>query len=168
MKIPWPARLLNYFLACNSSFSGCTFLLVIIWQIIVGFEQLTTASWCTIPTVSLATSLAAVGNSFLLHAISRLFFLKFYKYKRLLKFPIHFIMVIVSWTIIILVVPIMPLFHNGYQYEIESHLCLGTTKYALTVFYLLPTGYMLPFLAVIEIYAYTRVIISSLSLFQKL
>ena len=50
------------------------------------------------------------------------------------------------------VIPIEPLFYNGYQYEEESHLCVATSRQFNTSFYIIIMVFIIPLNIVIVIY----------------
>lgn len=90
----------------------------------------------------------ALCYSYSIQAISRLFFVVLYKYKRLLTCSTHWIIIILSWILSILF-PIEPLFFQGaYIYETESRICLLTSQKFSTAIYSIITTFMIPFLII--------------------
>lgn len=97
-------------------------------------------------------SCTSLPYSHSIHAVSRLFFVVFYKHKYLLTWHTHWILIIINWFLGILL-PIEPFFiPGGYIYENESRLCTCTTKKVSTAMYGITTAFLIPFTIVTIIY----------------
>ncbi|CAF1218114.1 unnamed protein product [Adineta ricciae] len=94
----------------------------------------------------------SVPTSYVVQAISRLFFSVFYKHKSLLTYRTHIYLIILNYLIAILGA-LGPMFvPNAYGLEIESRLCLNTTKVFLSSFLAVTIAYLIPLSIIIPIY----------------
>jgi hypothetical protein len=94
----------------------------------------------------------ALCYSYSIQAISRLFFVVFYKHKFLLTWRTHWILIIVNWLVSI-IIPIRPLFYqNGFELEIESRNCIVTPKIVSISMYVVVTIFIIPLNIVTIIY----------------
>lgn len=87
---------------------------------------------------------AGVCYSYLVQALSRLFFTLLLKYKYLKTYTVHWCMVIFNWIIAFLVPLPSLLTENGIIYQNEARLCLMSTElfwismYSMVAFFALP------------------------------
>lgn len=96
-------------------------------------------------------SCTALCYSHLIQAISRLFFTVLYKHNNLQTWRIHRNMIIINWILAFLI-PIPPIFLNGYILEEESHLCIPTTQIFSSAMYLIFSVFLLPLISMKIIY----------------
>jgi hypothetical protein len=89
--------------------------------------------------------------SYLIQAISRLFCTALYKHKNLQTWHIHRIMIIMNWILAFLI-PIPPIFLNGYVLEEESRLCLPSTKIFSSAIYVISSVFLIPLTLIQIIY----------------
>lgn len=127
-----------------------------IWNIIAsiyGFHE----DWalnqpaCTFRAFFHATICVAISYSYLIHAVSRLFFTILSKYRYLTTYPIHWCLVMFNWIFSILF-SLEPLFFGGYAYETETRLCFLTSKKFSTSIYGIAGGFVMPLASSMIIY----------------
>jgi hypothetical protein len=140
-------------LVCHTSSIVFLYALLFFWMSAEGFkgESPLNQSACVFRGYAFAVLSAATSYSYTAHALSRLFFVIFSKHRFLLKYHVHFGLIVGTWLVSILI-PIEPLFYNGYQYEKESRLCIVTTKQFCTSFYIIIMVFMFPVNVIIVIY----------------
>lgn len=132
-------------LICNIAISTVSYHIIIISSIGYSLHE----DWlfhqpaCVFRGYCYMVSCTALAYSFLIQAISRLFFAVFYKHKYLQTWRIHWIMIIINWILAILL-PIVPIFLNGYILEIESRLCVPTSKVLSSAMYIILIIYLPP------------------------
>lgn len=107
---------------------------------------------CILRGYIFVTSCTALCYSYLIQAISRLFFTIFYKNKKLQTKRIHYLMIFINWILAFLIA-IPPIYLNGYILEIESHLCIPTTKIFSSTIYIIFSVYLLPLISIGIIYS---------------
>jgi len=142
-------------LTCNTSLAVGLYLIFSLIASIYGLNEKWSLNQpaCQFRAYIFVVSCTALLYSHSIHAISRLFFVIFHKYRYLLTWRIHWILVIISWVLGIFL-PIEPFFfNNGYIYENESRLCTCTTKTTLTATYIIITAFIIPFNIVTIIYS---------------
>jgi hypothetical protein len=95
---------------------------------------------------------ASISYSYLIQAVSRIFFTVFFKYKYLTTYRVHWYLIALNWIIAILV-SIVPFFFDGsFVYEKESHLCVLTSKNFLISIYAIVIAFVIPLNGSIIIY----------------
>lgn len=96
---------------------------------------------------------ATICYSYLIQAISRLFYVIFYKYKYLQTWRVHCIMVIINWVIGNIIPIIMLLMNsNAFGQEEESGLCIAISKLSLVSIFNVITSFVIPVSIVAIIY----------------
>ena len=101
---------------------------------------------CSFRGYCFIVSCMCICYSYLMQAISRLFFAVFFKYKTLVTFRSHFYLIALNW-ILGCILSIGPFFlGNGYVLEQESRLCTATTKNFLSALYVIGIGFLIPVL----------------------
>ena len=140
-------------LICHTSSIITLYALLFFWMTAEGFkeESALNQSACVFRGYAFAVLSATTCYSYTAQALSRLFFVIFSKHRFLLKYRVHFGLIAGTWLVSILV-PIEPLFYNGYQYEKESRLCIITSKQFYTSFYTIIMIFMFPVNVIIVIY----------------
>ena len=94
----------------------------------------------------------AVSGSYAIHSISRFFFSVLYRHKHLLTWRTHYFLIFISY-VFTLVGPIPPiLFGYGYAFEVESRLCLATTKVLYSSMLAVIIAYLIPLSIVLILY----------------
>jgi hypothetical protein len=95
----------------------------------------------------------AVCGSYAVQSISRLFFAVLYKHKYLLTWRIHWFMIAANYLIAMLgtIAPIF--FGSGYGLELESRMCIGTTKIFYSSMLIVTVAFLIPFSIVTILYA---------------
>jgi hypothetical protein len=89
-----------------------------------------------------------------MQARSRMFFAIFYKYKYLLSWHVHFVMIIFNWFIGFLVSAVsLVLIHGSFDLEIESRSCMLTSKVLLAAMFCARTSFIMPLSVVTVVYA---------------
>lgn len=83
--------------------------------------------YCAIRSYSMHVSGSLLYYSFCVQAISRLFFVVFYKYTFLLTYHIHFILIAIQWTLSLLL-PFSLLTSEDVQYQVETSQCFIKMK----------------------------------------
>jgi len=147
-------RTITNLFACNTAIAVIFYCIVNIFSCIYGLQDDESYNQpaCIFRGYCYTASCTAIYYSYLIHAISRLFFAVFYNHRSLLAWRVHWLMIIINWFICI-TSPIVPiLVYGGYRLEQESHLCIATTKIFITSMYCITTAYLIPFSSIIVIY----------------
>jgi hypothetical protein len=85
------------------------------------------SQYCEVRSYLMHVSGSLLYYSYCVQAISRLFFVVFYKHKFLLTYHIHFILIAIQWTLG-LILPISMLTSSHRQYQTETSQCFITIK----------------------------------------
>ncbi|CAF4173598.1 unnamed protein product [Adineta steineri] len=94
----------------------------------------------------------ALCYSYSIQAISRLFFAVLYKYKYLLTWRTHCILIAINWLVSV-IIPIKPFFHHdGFGYEEESRSCVVTPKIVSISAYVVVLIFVIPLNIVTIVY----------------
>ncbi|CAF3083114.1 unnamed protein product [Rotaria sp. Silwood2] len=148
-------RTVTNLLTCNTSFMIANFLLNNLLGALYGFRT----DWaenqplCFLKAVWGTMSSAGICYSYVLQAMSRLFFAVFYKHKFLLTFRMHWYMIALNWIISILLA-IEPIFINGaLGFEEESRICVAKSKIFASSIYITVVVIFIPLNIAIFIYA---------------
>lgn len=145
----------NHLLICNSSIATSLFAIVTINNYI----YLTIIRWdtsnisCRFRAYFQFVGIAGILYSYMIHAISRLFFSIFSaKYRSLVSFKCHYILIIIQWFIVfLLTLPV--LITDNVRYKINA-LCWISPEYKLHVAYTFLAYYILPVLITTIIYTW--------------
>jgi hypothetical protein len=147
-------RTIANLLTCNTSIATILYYLLNITSVTFSLRD----DWayhqpaCTFRAYCYTTLCAAICYSYSIQAISRLFFTVFFKHKCLQTWYIHWMMIITSWLISILM-PIIPFFfEHGYGLEVEAHLCVPSTKIFFTSIFYVIIAFVIPLNIVTIIY----------------
>jgi len=139
-------RTVTNLLMCNTAAATSIYAVLQIFSAGYGLRDdwLHNQPLCVFRAYCYVTVCIIVSGSYALQSISRLFFAVLYKYKYLLTWRIHWFMIIANYLMAI-VGPIVPVFvGDGYEFEVDSRLCMATTKVfyssmlAVTIAYLIP------------------------------
>ena len=140
-------------LVCHTSGIISLYAFLFFWMSVYGIRE----GWplkqtaCTFRGYTFAALSSATCYSYVIQALSRLFFVIFSKYRFLLTYRVHYGLIAGTW-LVSGVIPIEPFFYNGYQYEEESRLCLATSRQFHTSFYIIIMVFIIPLNIVIVIY----------------
>ncbi|CAF3948467.1 unnamed protein product [Rotaria sordida] len=147
-------RTVNNLLTSNTSLICGVYLIFSLISSVYGLEKnwALTQPACQFRAYGFVVSCTLLLYSHLIHAISRLFFVVFYKHKYLLTWHTHWIMIIINWLLGILIPAILLFIEGSYVYEEESRLCTCTTKKIGTAMYGITTAFIIPFNIVTIIY----------------
>lgn len=140
---------------CNSSVSLLFYTVAVILQIPYLFrnaETLVEDRYCKFRAFLLCFACAVKCLSYLIQAISRWFIIMYSRHPALRTYRIHFLMILCSWLISLIVCLILFLFPTAYQYEAESHMCVLTTKSFFTCIIPLNLLFFLPLMIIIVLY----------------
>ena len=141
-------------LTCNTSFIVGIYLIFSCISSIYGLEEsrALVQPLCHFRAYAFVVGCTLLLYSHLTHAVSRLFFIRFFNRPSLLSWRTHWIMVVINWPLG-LVLPLVPFFVEGaYIYEPESRLCTCTTKKTVTSIYGIVTSFIIPFNTMVIIY----------------
>ena len=133
-------------LLCNTCTIVSTYMINNLIVSVYGFHEdwALHQPWCAFRGYCFLMSCACICYSYLIQAVSRVFFIVFYKRKYLLTFRAHWYLILFNWIIGILIA-IEPIFlENGFIYERESRLCTLTTKTVATSFYGVAVAFVVP------------------------
>jgi hypothetical protein len=124
-------------------------------------------SWCQIQAYLSYVCLDLMMYSYVIQAISRLFFTIFYKYRYLLNYKCH-VMLIICQIIISFLIPLSSIITNDIQFR-PLRMCLSPMKYLFQIFYLHTFLFVIPFSVVFIIYIVIirRAVRSSLNVHQS-
>ena len=107
---------------------------------------------CTLRAFLIVVSLAAVCYSCAVQALSRLFFALYYQHRFLLRWPVHWLMIVSAWIISVLIglVPLQT--KNGLMFERESRVCAVPSRTLSVASFCIVTIYLIPLSVVILVY----------------
>ncbi|CAF0764891.1 unnamed protein product [Didymodactylos carnosus] len=141
-------------LSCNSCSGGlfyfCVYTVFIIYEYLPE-KYRTNPLLCQLQGYMYSVSCCAVTYSYLVQATNRLFYALFYKYRFLLSSKSACILIVIHWSLSF-ILPFPIIFLNGYQYQIESQICILTTKQFPTAMYGVAAFFFVPLSSVIGIY----------------
>lgn len=147
-------RTVSNLLACNACMISIIYCSNNIIVSIYGYRE----DWalqqpvCIFRAYCFLVSCVCICYSYLMQAISRLFFTVFFKYKFLVTFRAHWLLIILNW-IIGTVFSIGPLFFDGgFTFEEESRLCTLNSRKPSASLYSIGGGFVLPVSICITIY----------------
>ncbi|CAF0764434.1 unnamed protein product [Adineta ricciae] len=148
-------RTIPNLLICNTSVATILYYLLNLVSIFYALQN----DWeqhqpgCVFRAYSYTALCAALCYSYSIHAISRLLFTVFYTHKSLQTWFIHWMMIIISWSISILTPTIPLFFQHGYQLENESRICLPTVKIFSTAICSVLIAFIIPLNIVASVYS---------------
>ena len=147
-------RTVNNLLICNTSTICMTYCINNIIVSIYGYRE----DWafrqpvCSFRAYCGTASCICICYSYLIQAISRLFFTIFFKYKYLVTFRSHVYLVALNW-ILGVTISTGPFFlDKGFMFENESRLCTVTTHKLWSSVYIIGNGFLVPVLISTVIY----------------
>ena len=121
---------LNNILLCNTHVSVLFYSILILIQSILGFDKYwaLNAPFCSFRAYLYNVAITTVCYSKSIHAISRLFFIIFYKHRQLLTRRTHWFLIMFHRIFnIIICIPFF-FFNGAYGFESESRVCLMSSK----------------------------------------
>ncbi|CAF2865813.1 unnamed protein product [Rotaria sp. Silwood2] len=142
-------------LTCNTCIAATIHLILALIASIAGVGK--AWAWDTPYCIARGYTFVAVIETFCysysMQALSRMFFAIFHKYKHLLHWRIHFIMIIFNWFIGFLV-PTLPLvfIHGSFGLEVESRGCVLTSKAFSAAIFCATASFSVPLSLVIVVY----------------
>lgn len=141
-------------LTCNTAVICATYFVFSLISSIYGLNENLAINQpaCQLRAYAFVVCCTLLLYSHVTHAVSRLFFVVFYKYRSLLNWRTHWIMIIINWHLGILLPLVLLFFDDAYVYEPESRLCTCTTKKFSTSMYGIITAFIIPFNTVVIIY----------------
>lgn len=147
-------RTVNTLLICNTNIICLMYCVNNIVVSIYGYREDSAFGQpaCSFRAYWFIVSCMCICYSYLMQAISRLFFAVFFKYKSLVTFRTHFHLIALNW-ILGIILSIAPFFlDNGYVLERESRLCTATTKNFWSALYVIGIGFLVPVLISATLY----------------
>lgn len=141
-------------LTCNTCVAVIFYSIVVTIGSVYGFreEWALNAPHCSLRAYCFNVAIAATCHSKSLHAISRLFSAVFYKYKVLLTWRTHFLMIIGNWLLCFLSCLVPFFVEHGFAYEEESRSCVVTSRMTLLAAYIALTSSIIPFNLITGVY----------------
>ncbi len=138
-------------LVCNTCVTTFFFLITSIVEISVFYYGIVTSDfWCKIQAYLNFIFLTSLIYSYVIQAISRLFFTMFYKYRYLLNYKCHF-MLIICQVIISCLIPLPNIITQAIEFR-PLKLCITPMKYLFQVFFFHIFLFFIPFIVVTIIY----------------
>ena len=138
-------------LMCNSILAMIFYRIIIFISTIYGLgdDWLHYQPACTFRAYCILISSAAICYSYTIQAISRLFFVVFYKHKYLQTYRVHWLMIILSWFISVHVPFVMFLINNniivlqeGFRFCVNAVYLFIPSAYAIISVYAIPCSIM--------------------------
>lgn len=87
---------------------------------------------------------AVICYSYAIQALSRLFFTVLYRYRYLLSWRFHWLMIAIRWCVCLSIL-IIPFFvDHGYGLEVQSRLCIPSSQLLFTAVYSVFTAFVIP------------------------
>jgi len=114
-------------------------------------NNVSTISCRTSGYIGLVSCIAKVF-SYVIQAISRYMSTVLSQHRQLITFREHIIMIIISWLFSIILSSLMLISPIAFQYEVESRLCVLTSKVFHTSLTIIIIGYILPVNIIILLY----------------
>jgi hypothetical protein len=146
---------INNLLICDISITGVIYFSFYLIGCVYGLRE----DWyynqplCSFRGYILIVSVTGASYSFLIQSISRLFFSVYYKYKFLLIWRTHWILIILKWFLSFLI-PLQPFFiEGGYMLMEEYRMCGISIKILSIIIYSNITSFVFPATIVIMIYS---------------
>lgn len=138
-------------LVCNTSITTGFYITMAIVKLTVFYNKLVLSnSWCKIQAYLSYVCLHLLMYSYVIQAISRLFFTIFYKHRYLLSYKCH-ILLIVCQIIISFSIPLSCIITDDIYFR-PLKLCIVSMKYLFYVFYLYTFSFFIPLIVTIVIY----------------
>ncbi|CAF0906395.1 unnamed protein product [Rotaria sp. Silwood1] len=142
-------------LVCNTCIAATIHLILAVIASIAGVGKTWAwdAPYCIARGYIFVAVIGTFCYSYSIQALSRMFFAIFHKYKHLLHWRTHFIMIIFNWFIGFLV-PTLPLIfiHGSFGLEIESRGCVLTSKSFSAAIFCAVVSFSVPLSLVIVVY----------------
>ena len=141
-------------LACNTCVAVIFYFIVAFITSIYGFREdwAFNAPFCSFRGYCFTAGVAVICYSYSIQAISRLFFVVFYKHRYLQTYRTHQIMIIINW-LLGFILPIVPFFIDGsYGLEKESRGCVIKSEVFAGSFYVGITVSLTPLSVVTIVY----------------
>ncbi len=155
-------------LICNTCLVTVFYMIISTVEITIFYNELVVSnSWCKIQAYLCYVGLDLLVYSYVIQAISRLFFTIFYKYRYLLNYKCH-VMLIICQMVISFLIPLSSIITNDIQFR-PLRMCLSPMKYLFQIFYLHTFLFVIPFSVVFIIYIVIirRAVRSSLNVHQS-
>lgn len=140
-------RTFNNILLCNSCLAIIFNSILTLLTSILGLNEYWAMNTlnCSIRAYFYGTSLTSIYYSKLVHSISHYFFSILYKYRYLLTWRIHILIILIGWLVNFLFSLIPFVVENGYSYEKESRSCVISSQRSYISLAFLLMGCFLPF-----------------------
>ena len=141
-------------LTCNTTLIVALYLIFSLISSIFGLKENFASNQpaCRFRAYAFVVCCTLLLYSHVTHAVSRLFFIVFYKERNLLSWRTHWMMIVINWHLGILLPVVLFFIDGAYVYEPESRLCTCTTKKFFTSAYGIITAFVIPFSIVVIIY----------------
>jgi len=138
-------------LVCNTCVTTFLYLITAIVEISIFYYGIIISDfWCKTQAYLNFVFLTSLMYSYVIQAISRLFFTMFYKYRYLLNYKCHF-MLIICQVILSFLIPLPNIITQNIGFR-PLKLCINPMKYLFQVFYFYTFLFFIPFIVVIIIY----------------
>ena len=148
---------LTNLLTCNScvatlyhSLAASNEILIVI--ISRGEETMIHPSFCKLSAAIYFSASLSIEYSYLCQAISRYFITNRSKNLSLLTFRTHYHLILLLWSVTFSFAGLMLFSPSAYQYEMESRMCLLTSKVFHTSFVAIMTAFCTPLVIIIVLY----------------
>ena len=142
-------------LMCNSTLAVMCYTIMILISTIYGLgdDWLHYQPACVFTAYFLAISCTAICYSYTIQAISRLFFVVFYKHKYLQTYRVHWVMIILSWISSAGTLFVTFLINNNIAALQEGfHFCAVAVYMFVPLIYGMISAYLIPFVIITVIY----------------
>jgi hypothetical protein len=151
-----PCHNIPNLLRCNTLVGMILFMILMLISAVHGLREDWARSQfaCSLRGYCYSVTCMIICSSYSIQAISRFFYAVLYQFKSLHTWRVHWILIITSWILSIVGQSVPLIFDRDfYTLELESRLCLGTTKRPLASTYALLLAFIMPVGSIMVIYA---------------
>ena len=152
-----PSHTITNLLICNNGLCTITYTVYMIFSSIYGLrgDWLHYQPACIFRGYFILASCSLVTYSYLIQAVSRLFFIVFYNLKYLQTYRIHYILIILNWSIGLIIPCILHLINNNVARLVANfRFCGAAPEFFIPSLYIAIAIFCIPFGLVVIIYTH--------------
>ena len=143
----------TYMLLGNVIISCCFYLLIVLSNHTNAlFFQTLSIESCRFVSYLMISCASSISYSLMLQSISRLFFIVYYRHRKILTFEVHIFLLICIWLISLSVSPLPAYLLNGLRYNPSLYLCDVNINSIFVILYVTISGCFIPFSIIGMIY----------------
>ena len=149
-----PCRTVRNLLLCNTAVATCVYSMFQIVLAGYGFDAdlMKPPPACVFQAYFYTTVCVLVPVSYMMQSISRFFFAVLYTHKYLLGWKAHWCMIMTNYLYAFGASLLALSFDRGFEFEMESRLCLTTTKVFRASIHSISIAYLIPLTIIIMLY----------------